>query len=147
MAHAPLSGDSIAINRRFLDSLLVEGRIVGAAHPSAKAKILGCDFDTPIMTAALSHLKPGMLALAEGAKQANAACCVGMGDNDELRAVLATGAKVIKIIKPYADADAIFSRIECARDHGALAGGMDIEHSVNAADDRDSGLEGGRQKS
>ncbi len=138
MANAPLSGDSIAINRRFLDSLLVEGRIVGAAHPSAKAKILGCDFDTPIMTAALSHLKPGMPALAEGARQANAACCIGMGDNDELCSVLATGAKVIKIIKPYADADAILSRVECAREHGALAVGMDVEHAVNAADDRDS---------
>ncbi|MBQ4434696.1 MAG: hypothetical protein II879_01270, partial [Clostridia bacterium] len=58
----PLPGDSIAINRKYLDHLLVESRVVGAAHPDARTELFGCGFDTPIMTAALSHLKPGMTA-------------------------------------------------------------------------------------
>lgn len=134
----PLSGDSEAINRRYLDQLLVEGRIVGAVHPSAQTELFGQVFDTPIMTAALSHLKPGMPALAEAAKLANAACCIGMGDCGELEAVLKTGAKVIKIVKPYADVEAVLSRLLCAEQNGAVALGMDVEHAVNAADDRDS---------
>ena len=138
----PLSGDSIAINRRYLDSLLVEGRIVGAVHPTAKTKLLGHPFDTPVMTAALSHLKPGMPALAEAAKLANAACCVGMGDCAELKEILRTSAKVIKIIKPYADEDAILSRLACAEQNGALAVGMDVEHAVNVTDDSDSSVLG-----
>ena len=135
-------GDSVAINRRYLDSLLIEGRIVGAVHPTAKTTLLGHAFDTPIMTAALSHLKPGMPALARAAQLANAACCIGMGSCDELEEVLRTGAKVIKIIKPYADEDAILSRISCAEKNGAIAVGMDVEHSVNVTDDADSVVAG-----
>ena len=134
----PLSGDSEAINRRYLDHLLVEGRIVGAVHPSARTELFGHLFDTPIMTAALSHLKPGMPALAEAAKLANAACCIGMGSCGELEEVLRTGAKVIKIVKPYADQEAVLTRLLCAEQNGAVAVGMDVEHAVNAADDRDS---------
>ena len=134
----PLSGDSEAINRRYLDHLLVEGRIVGAVHPTAQTELFGQVFDTPIMTAALSHLKPGMPALAEAAKLANAACCIGMGDCGELEAVLKTGAKVIKIVKPYADEEAILSRLLFAEQNGAVTVGMDVEHAVNASDDRDS---------
>ena len=134
----PLSGDSEAINRRYLDHLLVEGRIVGAVHPTAQTELFGQVFYTPVMTAALSHLKPGMPALAEAAKLANAACCIGMGDCGELEAVLKTGAKVIKIVKPYADEEAVLSRLLCAEQNGAVAVGMDVEHAVNAADDRDS---------
>ena len=133
-----LSGDSEAINRRYLDHLLVEGRIIGARHPCTETTILGHCFDTPVMTAALSHLKPGMSSLAQAAQMANAACCIGMGDCTELEEVLKTGAKVIKIIKPYADEEAIIQRLLCAEKNGALAVGMDVEHAVNVSDDRDS---------
>ena len=142
----PLSGDSIALNRRFLDHLLVESRVVGAAHPTVETSLFGHAFDTPIMTAALSHLKPGMKAFAEGAKQAGAACCTGMGDCAELVSALSTGAKIIKIIKPYADPDEILSRIECAEKHGAIAVGMDVEHAINVRDDRDSVVVGFQMK-
>ncbi len=141
-----LSGDSVAINRRFLDQLLVEGRIIGSVHPSTQITLLNHEFDTPIMTAALSHLKPGMPALAQGAKAANAACCIGMGDCDELQETLRTGAKVIKIIKPYADSKTIFEQMRCAEKYGAIAVGMDVEHSVNVADDADSQVLGIQMK-
>lgn len=133
-----LPGDSIMLNRRYLDSLLVEGRIVGARHPVTDCELFGCRFDTPVTTGALSHLKTGMDVFAEGAKKAGAACFIGMGSCDELEKVLQTGAKVIKIIKPYADREEIFRRIECAEAYGAAAVGMDVEHSVNVRDDGDS---------
>ena len=134
----PLSGDSIAINRRYLDHLLVESRIVGAVRPVCDITLFGHRFKTPITTGALSHLKSGMQAFAQGAKAADAACFVGMGDCEELKSVLSTRAKVIKIIKPYADPEEIFSRIRCAEEYGAIAVGMDVEHAVNVRDDRDS---------
>ena len=130
--------DSIAIARQYLDSLVVEGRIIGAEHPSSRIRVLGADFETPIMTGALSHLKRGMAGLAEGAKLAGALCSVGMGDNDQLGETLATGAKVIKIVKPYADREAILSRLRFAEEHGALGVGMDVEHAINVEDDEDS---------
>lgn len=142
----PLPGDSIALNRRYLDHLLVEGRIVGAVHPCAQTRLLGRPFDTPIMTAALSHLKKGMPALAQGARDAGAACCIGMGGCEELIDTLRTGAGVIKIIKPYADPEEIERRISCAQEHGAIAVGMDVEHAVNVRDDRDSIVAGQKMK-
>ena len=125
MAERPLSGDSIAINRRYLDSLLVEGRIVGAVHPTAETVLFGEKFATPITTGALSHLKPSMKELAEGAKRAGALCFIGMGGHEEMGLCASTGAKLIKIIKPYEDRGEIFSRIKCAEECGFLAGGMD----------------------
>jgi transposase len=74
MPEKGLSGDSIAINRRYLDHLLVESRIVGAVHPDPTVKLFHHTFSTPITTGALSHLQPGMKAFAEGAAQAGAAC-------------------------------------------------------------------------
>ena len=142
----PLSGDSIAINRRYLDSLLVEGRIVGAVHPDTHFSLFGCEFEMPIMTGALSHLRPGMDNFARGAKAAGAACCIGMGDCEELKKALETGAKIIKIIKPYADPEEIFRRIFCAEQNGAIAVGMDVEHAVNVRDDADSLVAGYQMK-
>ena len=138
----PNKADSIQIARRYLDCLVVEGRIIGAEHPTSAVSVLGMTFDTPIMTGALSHLKRGMAGLAEGARMAGALCSVGMGDNASLAEVLATGAKVVKVIKPYADQEEIFSRIRFAEEHGAVGVGMDVEHSVNTDDDADSVVAG-----
>lgn len=141
-----LAGDPIALNRRYLDHLAVEGRIVGAVHPTAACELFGHRFETPVTTGALSHLKAGMDVFAAGAKEAGAACFIGMGGCDELEKVLQTGAKVIKIVKPYADREEIFRRIACAEEHGAIAVGMDVEHSVNVRDDADSVVVGLQMK-
>lgn len=138
----PLRGDSVELNRRYLDSLLVEGRIVGAEHPDTRVTLFGREFSTPVSTGALSHLKCGMAAFAEGARLADAPCFVGMGGTEEMKNVLATGAGVIRIIKPYADPDEILGRIACCEENGALAVGMDVEHSVDVRDDADSTVAG-----
>ena len=137
-------GDSVQIARMYMDSLLVEGRIVGAVRPDTTFRFLGETFETPVMTAALSHLD--LAAMAEGAKQAGACVSIGMGDNGELGKVLATGAKVIKIIKPYADEREIMSRLEYAEANGAAAVGMDVEHAVNVDDAEDSVVVGLQMK-
>ncbi|MBQ9300304.1 MAG: alpha-hydroxy-acid oxidizing protein, partial [Clostridia bacterium] len=56
--------------------------------------------------------------------------CIGMGDNETLGSCLDTGANVIKIIKPYADREEIFSRIRYAEEHGAMAVGLDGGHAI-----------------
>lgn len=129
-------GDSIKIARDYMDSLLVESRIVGAVRPNSDIRFLGKDFRTPIMTAALSHID--LVGMAEGAKMAGAPVSIGMGDTDEMGKVLATGAEVMKIIKPYKDRDEIFRRLKFAKENGAMAVGMDVEHSVNVEDPEDS---------
>ena len=137
-------GDSVQIARMYMDSLLVESRVVGAVRPDTAFRFLGETFAMPVMTAALSHLD--LVSMAEGAKQAGACVSIGMGGNGEFGKVLATGAKVMKIIKPYADEREIMDRLEYAEANGALAVGMDVEHAVNAEDAEDSVVLGQQMK-
>jgi 4-hydroxymandelate oxidase len=127
--------DSNQITREYFDSLLIEMRHIDAVIPSTTFELYGETFATPIMTAALSHLSNchpgGMAEFARGAAAANAVMWTGMGEESELEAITATGAKTIKIIKPHADNRIIYRRIEHAEQCGCLAIGMDIDHSFN----------------
>lgn len=128
-------GNSDEITREYFDSLLVEMRHIDSVIPSTKLQLYDETFDTPIMMAALSHLhtvrENGMAEMAKGAYAANAVNWAGMGDEAELEAIVATGARTIKIIKPYADNDYIFHRIEHAEKCGVMALGMDVDHSFS----------------
>jgi isopentenyl diphosphate isomerase/L-lactate dehydrogenase-like FMN-dependent dehydrogenase len=129
------TGDANQITREYFDSLLIEMRHIDSVKPSTTLELYGEIFSTPIMTAALSHLdkcRPkGTLEMAKGAFAAKAVMWTGMGDEDELETITATGAKTIKIIKPHANNDIIFKKIEHAEKCGVLAVGMDIDHAFN----------------
>ncbi|MCQ2145227.1 MAG: alpha-hydroxy-acid oxidizing protein [Bacteroidales bacterium] len=126
------TADSDKITRDYFDSLLLEPRYLDSCIPSTRLELYGHVFDTPIMTAALSHLyntvPDGMNVYAKGAAQANAFHWVGMGEVDELEGVLSTGAKTVKVIKPHADNKLVFEKIEHAVRCGCIAVGMDIDH-------------------
>ena len=47
-------GDSVQIAREYMDSLLVETRVVGAERPDTTFRFLGETFSTPVMTAPAS---------------------------------------------------------------------------------------------
>jgi len=135
MTEKPNAGDSSQITRDYFDSLLVEMRHIDGVMPSTRMELYGERFSTPIMLAALSHLKEthpeGLVEAAKGIKSAGAVMWAGMGDEAELEAITATGAKTIKIIKPYADNKLIFKKIEHAQKCGCIAVGMDIDHAFS----------------
>jgi len=126
---------SDVITRAYLDSLLMEVRHLDAVKPSTELMLYGKTFRTPVMTAALSHLHntwpDGMAAMALGASQEGAVVWSGMGAKEELESMVATGASVIKIIKPYADRDSIRDKIAHAEEIGCLAVGIDIDHAFD----------------
>lgn len=139
-------GDSNQITRDYFDSLLLETRYWDSDLPSTHMELFGSAFETPIMTAALSHLhgvcENGMVAIAEGAAAAGAVHWAGMTEEDELEDIISTDAKTVKIIKPHLDDQVVLKKIEHANAHGALAVGMDIDHcfSGNGAYDVVCGL-------
>lgn len=131
------------VTRDYFDSLLLETRYLDSVIPSLKLELFGHTFNTPIMTAALSHLhskvvigddcvKNGMEIYAEAAAKCNTLHWVGMGSDEELESIVATGAKSIKIIKPHADNAEVFRKIEHAVKVGCIAVGMDIDHAFNS---------------
>ncbi|HML46025.1 MAG TPA: alpha-hydroxy-acid oxidizing protein, partial [Clostridia bacterium] len=105
----PRPGDANRITREYLDSLLIEMRHLDGVLPSTKMELYGRGFGTPVMMAAFSHLDAfhyhddGMAEIARAAYAANALNWAGMGSEEELERILATGAATIKIIKPYRD--------------------------------------------
>ena len=129
------SSNSDTITRDFFDSLLLEPRYIDSDLPCTKLELYGRTFDTPVMTAALSHLgntaENGMVKYAQAAAKANAVHWVGMGEDKELEEITATGAATIKIIKPHADNKEVFRKIEHAKKAGCFAVGMDIDHAFN----------------
>ncbi len=121
--------------REYFDSLMLEMRLMDSKVPSTEFELYGKMFQTPIMTAALSHigtfntdLPSGMVQYAEGALMAGAVHWIGMGSDAEFEEVVATGVPTIRIIKPYEDEGKIYDQIRCAEKNGALAVGMDIDH-------------------
>ncbi len=138
------AGNSDRITREYLDSLLVEMRHIDNQKPDTAFELYGEKFTTPIMMAALSHLNnlhdDGMVEMARGAYQAGAVNWAGMGDKEELERITATGARTIKIIKPYENNDDIFDRIEHAEKCGALAVGIDVDHAFNGSGEYDNVL-------
>jgi isopentenyl diphosphate isomerase/L-lactate dehydrogenase-like FMN-dependent dehydrogenase len=133
-------GDADRITTEYFDRLLLEMRHIDAAEPSTAFELYGVSFKTPVMFAALSHLdkvRPnGGVEAANGVKAAGAVMWFGMSEMAETEAILATGAKTVKIIKPYADNGAIIREMEHAAEHGALAVGIDIDHQGGSAGSR-----------
>ncbi|MBO4321128.1 MAG: alpha-hydroxy-acid oxidizing protein [Treponema sp.] len=129
------TSNSDKITRDYFDSLLLESRYIDSDLPSTKFELYGRSFDTPIMTAALSHLgntaDNGMKIYAQAAQKANAVHWIGMGSDEELEDIVLTGAATIKIIKPHADNTEVFRKIEHAVNAGCFAVGMDIDHAFN----------------
>lgn len=124
-------GSSQRLAREYLDSLSLEMRVIDApVSATTRCAFFDASFSTPVMVTALSALNAirsnGMVEVAKGAAAAGAAMLVGVGDNAELSAIIDTGVKAIKIIKPYRDLDLIFKNMEHAQSCGAFAVGMDI---------------------
>lgn len=130
------AGDSNVIARRYLDSILVEMRILGTTEADTTFNLWGKTFSSPIMTPAFSHLnkavkdKKSMEEYAIAAKNLNLVNWVGMESDEEFKEILDTGASTIRIIKPFKDHQMILDQIHFAQDNGAFAAGIDIDHSI-----------------
>ena len=126
--------------RAAFDSFMVEQRLVSSTVPSLDTVIFGRRYRTPIMMPAFSHLpvygegrENGMIEYARAAGALGALNWVGMGENDSFRNIMAVGTDTVRIVKPYADMAKIESQLKCAEESGAVAVGIDIDHSFSSA--------------
>ena len=131
------TGNSNRITREYLDRMLIETRYMDAEVPDLTFRLFGETFPSPVMTAALSHLDhfmfPGAAqALAEGARDAGAVLWYGMAPEEETERLAGTGARMVEIIKTYADRDVIYRKIAHAEKLGLLAVGVDIDHAFGS---------------
>ena len=134
MAYTRLS-DANEITQRYMDSILIEERLIDSVLADLKTTFLGETFSMPVMTPAFSHLKQmngreltGLEEYSLAAKECNILNFCGMMENDMFDKIVATGAKTVRIVKPYDDNAKVVDQMKYAADHGAFAIGMDIDH-------------------
>jgi isopentenyl diphosphate isomerase/L-lactate dehydrogenase-like FMN-dependent dehydrogenase len=132
--------------REFFDALTLEFRMLDvSAAVAAETSFLGAALATPVMVAALSRLyqvRPdGAVETAAAARDAGTLMWAGIGSEAELEALIGTGAKVVKIVKPYADEDLIFRKLKHAQACGAFAVGMDVDFFFGPKHNRGFALE------
>jgi len=127
--------DANEITARYMDSILIEERLIDSVVADTTTSLLGEKFSCPVMTPAFSHLGnydgrklTGLEEYSVSAKESNILNFVGMMENDQFKKILDTGAKTVRIVKPYADNQKIRDQFKFAEDNGAFAIGMDIDH-------------------
>lgn len=111
------AGNSNSITRKYYDSLLFQLRYLDGGPADTTADFFGERFSSPIMTAALSHLgENGTVVQGKAAELLNVVNWIGLCSDDELRRVCATGARTVRIIKPFANEERIFHEIRVAEE-------------------------------
>lgn len=133
--------DSNLLTKEYFDKILLTMRHIDGVKPDTSVILFGEKFATPLMTSAFSHLNnpkmKGMVELAKAAKAAGAVYWCGMTEDEELEEIVATGARVVKIIKPHADPATVYAKLDHAVKAGVMAVGMDIDHAFNGKGEYD----------
>ena len=139
MAYTRLS-DANEITAKFMDSILIEQRLIDSVKAEIDTEFLGEKFDTPVMTPAFSHLGKyngreltGLEEYSIAAKECNALNFCGMMENEMFKKIIDTGAKTVRIVKPYADNGKVRDQFQFAEEAGAFGIGMDIDHIFGEA--------------
>ncbi len=129
------SSDANVITEQYMDSILIESRYIGSVKADTTVDFLGETFSMPVMTPAFSHLKNyddreknGLVEYSEAAKDLNILNFCGMMENDMFKSIVDTGAKTVRIVKPYADNGKVKDQMQYAESVGAFGIGMDIDH-------------------
>lgn len=134
MAYNRLS-DANEITQRYMDSILIEERIIDSVLADTSIEFLGGKFSMPVMMPAFSHLGnlngrelTGLEEYSIAAKNKNILNFCGMMENDMFEKVMAQGGSTVRIVKPYDDNGKVRDQMKFAEDKGAFAIGMDIDH-------------------
>lgn len=134
MAYNRIS-DANEITARYMDSILIKQRLIDSEVADTTVELFGETFSGPVLMPAFSHIKEyggreltGLEEYSIAAKNMNVLNFVGMMENDMYKRIADTGAKTVRIVKPYADNLKVRDQMKFAEDNGAVAIGMDIDH-------------------
>ena len=120
-------------NVRYFERFAFKFRLIDSVEASTETTLFGCTLKTPILCAALSGMtdiveKP-LVKVARGIKESGSLMCVGIASAEQVAEVLETGAKTVRIVKPFRDIDAMIKELQEAEQGGAVAVGTDITFS------------------
>lgn len=129
------TSDANIITQKYMDSILIESRYIDSVKADTTIEFFDDKFSMPVMTPAFSHLgkfkgrkENGLVEYSEAAKELGILNFCGMMENDQFKEIVDTGARTVRIVKPYADNGKIKDQMQYAESVGAFGIGMDIDH-------------------
>ena len=127
--------DANVITAQYMDSILIEEKIIDSVVADTEIEFFGETFSMPVMTPAFSHLGnyngrelTGLEEYSIAAKNMNILNFCGMMENEMFKKIADTGAKTVRIVKPYDDNGKVRDQMQYAESVGAFGIGMDIDH-------------------
>lgn len=129
------SGYTSVTNRKYFERFSFKMRLIDSKWADTSTELFGRHLKTPIMSGAMSGMwnieKEPLRKIARGLAEAGSMFWVGICSNEELKSVFEENAPVVVISKPWIENEKIIERIGYAEDLGAVAVGVDIDHSFN----------------
>jgi 4-hydroxymandelate oxidase len=125
------------LNRRQLDSLVFEMRLLGSQSADTSITLFGAKLRAPIVAAAVCESRilkrlgpwdpPYLEQIATGLAKTGSMMSTGMVTLDELARIVEQGAPVLHVVKPFKDDDLVLKNLEKAAELGCVAVGMDVD--------------------
>lgn len=125
------------LNRRHLDSLVFEMRLLGSQAADTSTTLFGAKLRAPIVAAAICESRilkrlgpweqPYLEQIAAGLAKAGSMMSTGMVTFEELARIVDQGAPVLHVVKPFKDDDRVLKNLEKAQELGCVAVGMDVD--------------------
>ena len=123
---------SAQLNRKLLDSLFLEQRLLDPVESDTSTTLFGVKMKMPVFCSALSrpgHLTDAdMVEIARGMGKAGTMMMLGMGGSELLKASVDTGTPVAKIVKAFRDTELIYKQVKEVEEQGCVAVGIDIDY-------------------
>ena len=132
-----IGGNSDRITQSFYDSLAIEMRVINSCIASTRMTFLGEEFDTPLMLGVIGYFpsmgEDAVEQAALAAKELNTVLWLSNYETDEqVRSAAATGAKVIRCIKPFRDYGRWIDMLKGTEELGCFAAATDVDHCFNS---------------
>jgi isopentenyl diphosphate isomerase/L-lactate dehydrogenase-like FMN-dependent dehydrogenase len=119
-------------NRRVLDQYTIKQRCIDGVEPVTRCTVLGVELKTPIIMSSMTMPIPaivdhGLMAVAEGLKQAGSIIWTGTPIPQNLKEIAATGVPVAANTKPLIDRKKMFEAIDAIQSAGVNWIGIEID--------------------
>jgi len=127
------SGYTSVANRKCFDQFSFKMRLINSRWADTNTELFGRRLKTPVLSGAMSGMenleKEPLRKVARGLAEAGSMLLVGICSDEELKSVFQENVPVVVISKPWIQNERIIERIGLAEDLGAVAVGVDIDHS------------------
>jgi isopentenyl diphosphate isomerase/L-lactate dehydrogenase-like FMN-dependent dehydrogenase len=122
----------LANNRWVIDRFTLRQQCIDGVDPATACRILGVELATPVIMSAMTMPIPaivdgGLMAVAEGLKEAGSLMWTGTPIPQDLREIAATGVPLAANVKPLAERRKMFQALEEIQDAGVTWVGVEID--------------------